>query len=90
MTVEEHREFLGQDFDDVKIEELKDISRIRIDRDKTVEEKKKQYLGKVGNPYLVKVGRMALGMKLKKDDANRGDLVALIQKVKAEKKGSPE
>ena len=39
MTVEEHRKFLGQDFDDVKIEELRDISRIRIDRDKTVEEK---------------------------------------------------
>ena len=56
MTAEEHRKFLGQDFDDVKIEELKDISRIRIDRGRTVEEKKKQYLGKVGNPYLVKVG----------------------------------
>ena len=56
MTAEEHRKFLGQDFDNVKIEELKDISKIRIDRGKTVEEKKKQYLGKVGNPYLVKVG----------------------------------
>lgn len=40
MTAEEHRKFLGQDFDDVKIEELKDISKIRIDRGKTVEEKK--------------------------------------------------
>ena len=40
MTVEEHRRFLGQDFEDVKMEELKDISRIR----------------KVGNPYLVRVG----------------------------------
>ncbi len=56
MTVEEHRKFLEQDFDDVKIEELKDISKIRIDREKTVEERKRQYLRKVGNPYLVKVG----------------------------------
>ena len=56
MTAEEHRKFLGQDFDDVKIEGLKDISRIRIDQGGTVEEKKKQYLRQVGNPYLVKVG----------------------------------
>ena len=52
MTAEEHRKFLEQDFDDVKIEELKDISKIRIDRKRTVEEKKKQYLGKVGTPTL--------------------------------------
>ena len=52
MTVEEHREFLGQDFDDVKIGELKDISRIRIDRDKTVEEKRNSTLGRSGTPTL--------------------------------------
>lgn len=68
MTVEEHREFLEQDFDDVKIEELKDISRIRIDQGGTVEEKKKQYLRKVGNPYLVKVG----GTMVKIRFANNG------------------
>jgi hypothetical protein len=56
MTAEEHRKFLEQDFDDVRLDELKDISKIRIDRNRTVEEKKKQYLGQVGNPYLVKVG----------------------------------
>lgn len=56
MTVEEHRKFLAQDFDDVKPEELADITKIRIDRDRTVEQKKEQYLKKVGNPYLVKVG----------------------------------
>lgn len=56
MTAEEHRKFLAQDFDDVKPEELKDVTKIRIDRDRTVEERKKQYLRKVGNPYLVKVG----------------------------------
>ena len=41
-------------------------------------------------PTLSFICHMALGMKLKKDDANRGALVALIQKAKAEKKGSPE
>ncbi len=56
MTAEEHRKFLGQDFDDVKIEELKDISKIRIGQGRTVEEKKEQYLKRVGNPYLVRVG----------------------------------
>lgn len=68
MTVEEHRRFLEQDFDDVEIEELKDISRIRIDQGGTVEEKKKQYLRKVGNPYLVKVG----GTMVKIRFANNG------------------
>ena len=58
MTAEEHRKFLAQDFDDVKPEELADITKIRIDRDRTVEQKKEQYLRKVGNPYLVKeIGR---------------------------------
>ena len=41
-------------------------------------------------PTLSFICHMALGMKLKKDDANRGALVTLIQKAKAEKKGSPE
>lgn len=56
MTVEEHRKFLETDFTDVKLEELTDIRKVRIDRKKTVEEKKQQYLKQVGNPYLVKVG----------------------------------
>ena len=68
MTVEEHRRFLEQDFDDVTIEELKDISRIRIDQGGTVEGKKKQYLRKVENPYLVKVG----GTMVKIRFANNG------------------
>ena len=56
MTAEEHRKFLQQDFDDVSLDEMKDISRIRIDRCRSVEEKKVQYLKQAGNPYLVKVG----------------------------------
>ncbi|MCX4341817.1 MAG: hypothetical protein OSJ72_19600 [Lachnospiraceae bacterium] len=68
MTAEEHRKFLEQDFDDVKLDELKDISKIRIDRDRTVEEKKAQYLRKVGNPYLVKVGNTMVKIRF----ANNG------------------
>ncbi len=56
MTAEEHRRFIETDFSDVKLEELTDIGKIRIDRKKSVEEKKRQYLKQVGNPYLVRVG----------------------------------
>lgn len=56
MTAEEHRKFLEMDFSDVKLEELVDISNIRIDRNKDTEERKRQYLNQVKNPYLVRVG----------------------------------
>ena len=56
MTAEDHRKFLEMDFSDAKLEELTDIGKIRIDRKKSVEEKKRQYLNQVKNPYLVKVG----------------------------------
>jgi len=56
MTAEDHRKFLEMDFSDAKLEELADIGKISIDRKKSVEEKKRQYLNQVKNPYLVKVG----------------------------------
>ena len=56
MTAEDHRKFLEMDFSDAKLEELADIGKIRIDRKKSVVEKKRQYLNQVKNPYLVKVG----------------------------------
>ena len=56
MTAEDHRKFLEMDPSDAKLEELADIGKIRIDRKKSVEEKKRQYLNQVKNPYLVKVG----------------------------------
>lgn len=56
MTAEEHRKFLEMDFSDAKLDELADIGKIRIDRKKSVEERKRQYLNQVKNPYLVKVG----------------------------------
>ena len=78
MTAEEHRKFLEQDFDDVKLDELKDISKIRIDRDRTVEEKKAQYLRKVGNPYLVKVGNTMVKIRF----ANNGTCSLWLDKEK--------
>ena len=56
MTAEEHRKMLETDFADVKLEDLADISRIRIDRGKSREERIRQYLRQTGNPYLVRVG----------------------------------
>lgn len=68
MTAEEHRKFLQQDFDDVSLDEMKDISRIRIDRCRTVEEKKEQYLKQTGNPYLVRIGNTKVKIRF----ANNG------------------
>ena len=61
MTSEEYRKMLDTDFTDVGLDELTDISGIQIDRKLPLEERKQQYLKKVGNPYLVRVG----GMKVK-------------------------
>ena len=52
MTVEEHRRFLEQDFDDVTIEELKDISRIGLTRAEQWREKRSSTLEKSGTPIL--------------------------------------
>ncbi|MCF0185753.1 MAG: hypothetical protein HUJ98_04610 [Bacteroidaceae bacterium] len=56
MTIEEHKRFLEADFDDVKLDDLVDISKIRIDRNRTLERRKKQFIRAAKNPYLVKVG----------------------------------
>lgn len=56
MTAEEHRRFLEEDFDDVELEDLKDIGKIRIDRGRTLERRQKQFIRAAGNPYMVRVG----------------------------------
>jgi len=43
------------------LEKLADISKIRINRELPLDERKKQYIRKTGNPYMVCVG----GMKVK-------------------------
>lgn len=68
MTAEEYRKYLDTDFDDVSLDELKDIRDIRIDRNQPKEKRVKQYLRQVGNPYLVKVG----DVKVKIRFANNG------------------
>ena len=47
MTAEEYRKYLETDFDDVDLKELKDIRKIRIDR----------------NPYLVCIGNVKVKIR---------------------------
>ena len=68
MTADEYRKCLETDFDDVDINDLKDIREIRIDRNLPREERIKQYLKQVGNPYLVRVD----DVKVKVRFANNG------------------
>jgi hypothetical protein len=68
MTAEQYRAYLEQDFGDVEIADLKDIRKIRIDRNQTKEKRIAQYLGQVGNPYMVQVD----GVKVKIRFANNG------------------
>lgn len=68
MTAEEYRKYLETDFDDVDVNELKDIRKVRIDRSQTKEKRIAQYLKQVGNPYMVRVGNV----KVKIQFANNG------------------
>jgi hypothetical protein len=68
MTAEQYRAYLEQDFGDVEIADLKDMRKIRIDRNQTKEKRIAQYLGQVGNPYMVQVD----GVKVKIRFANNG------------------
>ena len=63
MTAEEYKKMLAMDFSDVKLEELADISKIRVDKELTLEERKMQYLKKVGNPYMVRIGNMKVKVR---------------------------
>ena len=68
MTVEEHKRFLEQGFDDVSLDKLVDISKVRIDRGRTLERRKKQYVRATGNPYLVRVDKTMVKIRF----ANNG------------------
>ena len=63
MTVEEYRKLQMVDFEDVELGSLTDISKIRIDREQSLEKRRQQYLGKVGNPYLVRVGNIKVKVR---------------------------
>lgn len=63
MTAEEYRKFLEVDFDDVSLDEVTDISRIRIDRQLPQQKRQAQYLRQVKNPYLVRVGNAMIKIR---------------------------
>lgn len=48
--------YKSQKISDAKIEDLKDITSIRIDTQKPVVERILSYMEQIGNPYLFKVG----------------------------------
>ena len=68
MTAEEYIKYLETDFDDVDVNELKDIRKVRIDRSQTKEKRIAQYLKQVGNPYMVRVGNVKVKIRF----ANNG------------------
>lgn len=63
MTAEEYRALLAVDFGDVELGSLTDISKLRIDKGQPLEKRRQQYLKKVGNPYLVRVGNMKVKVR---------------------------
>ena len=68
MTAEEYRALLDVDFDDVDIKDMPDMAEVKINKSLSQEERQKQYLNKVGNPYLIRIGNM----KIKVRFANNG------------------
>ena len=68
MTAKEYRALLDVEFDDVDIKDMPDMAEIKINKSLSQEERQKQYLDKVGNPYLIRIGNM----KIKVRFANNG------------------
>ena len=56
MTAQEYRSLLAVDFADVELGSLTDIGQ-------SVEKRRQQYLKKVGNPYLVRIGNMKVRVR---------------------------
>ena len=55
----------SEDLMSVNPDDVTDITKLRIDSSKSVEERRRQYLKQVGNPYLVRVGdTMGLSSKV--------------------------
>ena len=64
MTAKEYRALLDVDFDDVDIKDMPDMAEIKINKSLSQEERQKQYLDKVGNPYLIRIGNMKIKVRL--------------------------
>ena len=63
MMVEKCKELLAVDFEDVEPGSLTDVSEVRIDKGLPLEKRRQQYLEKVGNPYLVRVGNIKVKVR---------------------------
>ena len=68
MTAEEYRALLDTDFSDVKINEMPDMASYHADLNDTIEKRQQKFIRKVGNPYMMRVGKM----KVKVSFANNG------------------
>lgn len=68
MTAEEYRALLDTDFSDVKINEMPDMASYHADLNDTIERRQQKFIRKVGNPYMMRVGKM----KVKVSFANNG------------------
>ena len=68
MTAEEYRALLDTDFSDVKLEEMPDMASYHTDLNDTLEKRQQKFIRKVGNPYMMRVGKM----KVKVSFANNG------------------
>ncbi len=68
MTADEYRKLLDVDFNDTKLEDMPDLAKLQIDSLLPQEQRQIQYLNKVKNPYMVRIGNM----KIKVRFANNG------------------
>lgn len=68
MTADEYRKLLEVDFNDTKLEDMPDLAKLQIDSLLPQEQRQLQYLNKVKNPYMVRIGNM----KIKVRFANNG------------------
>ena len=68
MTADEYRKLLDVDFNDTKLEDMPDLAKLQIDSLLPQEQRQMQYLNKVKNPYMVRIGNM----KIKVRFANNG------------------
>ena len=58
MRAGEYRALLAEDFADVELGRLTDISQLRIDREQPLEKRRQQYLKRVGNPICTNLAKM--------------------------------
>lgn len=68
MSADEYRRLLDTDFSDVELEELTDISTLRVDTSLPLEERMDKYLRDIHNPYFFRNKKM----KIKIGFANNG------------------